>query len=101
MKVSRRAVLVSALGAGVAAAVGALVIAGPGGMEAMPSGPARKGDRYAPGPRDRGRRGPGDMTMQLSDGRWHSHLLPFTQPFSRKRDLDSQLASARSRHLIG
>lgn len=98
MKISRRALIGSALGVAAAAAVGAFAFAGPDTPQA---GPRQKGDRYAPGPRDAGRRGPGDMSMQLPDGRWHSHLLPFAQPFSSRAALDRELGRARSRRLIG
>lgn len=95
MNISRRALLGTALGVAAAAAVGAVAFAGPG------KSPAPRGTgRYQPGPGGPSQRGPGDMVMHLTTGRWHSHLLPFAAPFRDKASLLAELKRARAQRLL-
>jgi hypothetical protein len=95
MSISRRALVGAALGFAAAAAVGAVAFAGPG---QSPTGAPRRGGKYHPGPR--GTRGSGDMIMQLSDGSWHTHLLPFAAPFRDKASLLAELKRTRAQGLV-
>ena len=98
MDISRRGLIGATLGVAAAAAVGVITVARSG--ETAAAAPSGRGDKYQPGP-DQPRRGPGDMIMQRADGKWHSHLLPFTAPFKDRPAVEAELRRARADKLIG
>jgi hypothetical protein len=94
MKMNRRQFMLSALAAAAAATLGGVALttaSGVGGTYA----PIRKNvgppppKQPPPGPR-------GDMVMQLPNGRWDSHLLPFAAPLPDQASLQAQLARSRA-----
>ena len=93
MKITRRGFLISAFGAAAAAAVGRSAIAAP---PRPPGGGGRGGGVYQPSGVPGGH---GDMAMQLRDGRWSSHLLPFAA-FPTEASMRSELARAKNRGLF-
>jgi hypothetical protein len=95
MKISRRTLIGATIGAAAAAGVGVVTFARSGDTAAA----APSGGKYQPGPG--GKRGPGDMIMQLPNARWSSHLLPFTAPFKDLPSLQAELRRARAQKLIG
>jgi len=94
MKITRRGFVLSAFGAAAAAAVGTAAIAAP---PPRPSpGGGRGGGVYQPN----GLPGVhGDMAMQMRDGRWSSHLLPFAA-FPTQASLAAELTRGRQRGLF-
>jgi len=96
MQMSRRALIGTTLAVAAATAAGVINF-GRSGQTAVAAG---GGGKYAPGPGGRPQ-GPGDMIMQLPNGRWSSHLLPFAPPFKDRVSLQAELKRARSERIIG
>ena len=105
MIVTRREMLVAALGAAGAAALGAVALtvgATPGGAAVPANGyaPIRKPPGAPPLPRRAALNPTGDMIMRSPNGRWTSHLLPFADPSPDQESLKSQIAQMRARGLF-
>jgi hypothetical protein len=98
MNISRRGLIGATLGVAGAAALGVVTIARSG--DTAVAAPSAGGDKYHSGPGGP-KRGPGDMIMQLPNGKWHSHLLPFAAPFADRASLQGALNRARAEKLIG
>ena len=45
--------------------------------------------------------GQGDMIMQLPNGKWISHALPFAGPFPDRASLEAEIKRSRAQGLIG
>jgi hypothetical protein len=98
MTISRRGLIGATIGVAAATAVGVVSFVRSG--ETAAAAPGGGGAKYQPGPGVT-LKGPGDMIMQLADGKWHSHLLPFAAPFRDKASLLEELKRARAQRLIG
>lgn len=101
MTIGRRGFVAGALGLGVAAVVGTSVLSrgGFGGGVLVANAAGGGHGRYHLGPRNRPKAAAHAM-QQRADGRWASHLMPFTS-FPTMAALEKAEARARLRGLIG
>jgi hypothetical protein len=94
MRINRRQFMLSALAAAAAASLGGVALtaaSGAGGTYA----PIRK--NVSPPPLRQPPAGPpGDMVMQLPNGGWTSHLLPFAAPFPDQASAQAEVARSRA-----
>jgi hypothetical protein len=94
MRINRRQFMLSALAAAAAASLGGVALtaaSGGGGTYA----PIRK--NVNPPPLRQPPPGPlGDMIMQLSNGGWTSHSLPFAALFPDQASVQAELARSRA-----